>query len=427
MKSGFPWQEMFLRITDSIKEFAMFNFDSVPFFDNHTHLINYEVKDGKEICLTTVEKKPIQMAMPFYHGLKDVLPTDGKGAPAQRAYAQGPYTASPGLEQHIVNIGIVKVMVHYLSQYLHCEPTLEAVTAARNERTKKDLGAYTKGLFEDQKIVAEVADLPNPMNDPLLQQCFPVKVLRLYQMETLLYRLLKECPDLDKFMDAFSSSMRQAKSEGFISIKAHILETVTCDIHDVDRGSAASLYAKAKNGEESAFNEFYLYVFGQTLLLSQELDLPVHIHTGCTGGTGNGILLNLDPWRMVPFLNDEKYRLSKIVFLHANVPEFGKTAILAHAFPNMYVCMSCVLPWSNINFAQCLEDVLGCYAPWDKILLGSGQHDNPEMVWCASKIAKSALAYIMDKAVNMNMLSRSQAQEAAEMILYKNAYDLYHL
>jgi predicted TIM-barrel fold metal-dependent hydrolase len=366
----------------------------------------------------------MQMAMPFYHGLRDIPAVAGE---EKGGYAQKKDGYSPNLQQHVVNIGIVKVMVHYLSQYLHCEPTLEAVTAARNERTKKDLAGYTKELYEDQHIIAEVADLPNPMNDPLLQQCFPVKLLRLYQMEPLIYRLLKECPDLDKFMDAYSSSIRHAKSDGFVSIKCHVLEIVTCDIHDVDRGRAATLYAGAKNGEESAFNEFYLYVFAQTLLLSQELDLPVHIHTGCTGGPGNGILFNLDPWRMGPFLNDEKYRLSKIVFLHSSVPEFGKTALLTHAFPNVWVCMSCVLPWSNINFAQCLEDVLGCYAPWDKILLGSGQHDNPEMVWCASKTAKSALAYIMDKAVSMNMLSHSQAQEAAEMILYKNALNLYHL
>ena len=394
----------------------MFNFDSVPFFDNHTHCINCGEKDGREICLTTVEKEPMQFALPFYHGLSDIP-----------AVNKGKDLCSPQLQQHIANLGVVKVMVHYLSQYLHCESTLEAVTAARNERTKKDLAGYTKGLYEDQNIIAEVTDLPNPMNDPLLQQCFPVKLLRLYQMDPLLYRLLKECTDLDKFMDAYSSSIRRAKSDGFISIKCHVLETVTCDIHDVDWTSAASLYAGAKNGEESAFNEFYLYVFAQTLLLSQELDLPVHIHTGCTGIPANGIFLNLDAWRMGPLLNDAKYRLSKIVFLHSNVPEFGKTALMAHCFPNVWICMSCVTPWATINFNQCLEEVMGCYAPWDKIMFGSGQHDNPEMVWCASKVAKSALAYIMDKAIHLNMLSHTQAQEAAEMMLYKNAISLYHL
>lgn len=60
------------------KEFVVFNFDSVPFFDNHTHLINCEEKDRKQICWITVEKQPMEMAMAFYHGLGDVPSAKGK-------------------------------------------------------------------------------------------------------------------------------------------------------------------------------------------------------------------------------------------------------------------------------------------------------------------------------------------------------------
>ena len=397
----------------------MLNFDALPFFDNHTHLINCGEKDGKEICLSTVEKAPWQMAVPFLHGFRDLPPPDGRGE----------YGLSPELQRHVANFGIVKTMVNYLSRYLHCEATLEAVTAARNERTGKDLAGYTKALYEDQHIIAAVADLPNPMNDPLLRQCFPLKLLRLYQMDPLLNRLLKESPDLDTFMEGYLASIRQAASEGFAGIKCHVFEIVTGDIHKVDRESAKNLYARAKEGGESSFdsfNGFYLYVFAQTLLLAQELNLPVHIHTGCTGGTGNGLLANCDPTRICPFLNDPDYRFTKIVFLHSSVPEIRKAALLTHCYPNVWLDLSWTLPWTNINFSQCLEEVMGL-APWDKIMLGTGQHDIPEMAWCAAKIAKSALAFIMDKSLCMNLISPAQAEEAAEMILYKNAFNLYHL
>ena len=415
----------------------MFNFNSVPFFDNHTHLINWGEKDGKQICLATVEKTPAELMMPFYHGFRDIPPPDGKGKGS----------CTPELQEHIRNLGVNRLMVHYLSQYLNCEPTLEAVTAARNERTKKDLAGYTKGLFEDQNIIAEMADLPNPINDPLLQQCHPVKLLRLFQMEPLLNRILRECPDIDSFMEKYIASMRQAASEGFAGIKAHIFELVTCEIHEVDKVTAASHYAGAKNvimggdsswalashytgskNDISAYDEFYLYVFTQTMLLARELDLPIHMHTGNTGSMPpNGIWRNLDPGRMGVLLKDRKYRSTKLVFLHANMSVNTKgVAILAHSYPNVWVDVSCTLPWTNINFAQCLEEILG-HAPWDKIILGTGQHDNAEMVWCAAKLAKSALAYIMDKAVYMNLISYANAQEAAEMILYKNAFKLYNL
>ena len=395
----------------------MFNFDSIPFFDNHSHIINWAEKGGKQICLTTVEKKPSELMLPFYHGYRDI-PPDGNGK--EDCY--------PELQQHIMNLGVNRLMVHYLSQYLNCDPTLEAVTAARNERTKKDLGAYTKGLYEDQNIIGEVTDLPNPMNDPLLEQCFPIKVLRLYQLEPLVNRLLMECPDLDSFMDKYVPAIRQAKAEGYIGIKCHVFELVSCEIYEVDKETAASRYAGVKNSDESAFNEFYLYVFTQTLLLARELDLTVHMHTGCTGSMPpNGLWSNLDPGRLGVLLTDVKYRSTKLVFLHANMSVNSKgVAVLAHSYPNVWVDMSCSLPWTNINFTQYLEEVMG-HAPWDKIMFGTGQHDNAEMAWCSAKLAKTALAYVLDKAVYLNLISYAKAQEAAEMILYKNALKLYKL
>jgi len=398
----------------------MFNFSSLPFFDNHSHLINWDEKDGKQFCMTTSEKKGAQMMLPFYHGFRDILPPDGKG----------PGSCSPELQEHIENLGVNRLMVHYMSQYLKCDPTVEAVVAARNERTKKDLLGYAKELYADQNIIGEVTDLPNPMNDPLLEQCYPIKVLRLFQLEPLLNRLLKECQDIDTFTEKYCSAIRQAASEGYIGVKCHPLELVTTvDIYEVDKKKAASQFSGAKNGEESAYNELYLYVFAQTMLLAQECDITVHLHTGCTGGMAakKGIWRNLDPGRLCVLLHDPRYRKTKLVLLHAGMSYNTKgAAVMAHAYPNVWVDCSCAVPWTNFNFTQYLEEVMG-HAPWDKILLGTGQHDNPEMAWCAAKLAKSALAYILDKAVYMNLISYAKANEAAEMILYKNALKLYHL
>ena len=60
-------------------------------------------------------------------------------------------------------------------------------------------------------------------------------------------------------------------------------------------------------------------------------------------------------------------------------------------------------------------------------MLGSGQHHHAELVWMASKIAKKSLANVMERKVNAGLLSREQAIETAEQILYKNAARLYKL
>lgn len=410
----------------------MFNFESVPFFDNHSHLINWAEKDGKPVCLTTVERTPAEFMLPFYHGYRDIPPPDGKGKGS----------CSPELQVNLDNLGVNRLMVHYLSQYLKCDNTLEAVTAARNERTKKDLLGYSKELYEDQKIVGEVVDLPYPTNDPLIDQCFPIKVLRLFQFEILFNNLLKECSDLDSFMEKFNAGIRQAAAENYIGIKTHPCELVVHNIiYEVDKADAASKYTEAKNAVtftknqwhpqiaksgQAAFDVLYMYVWTQTLLLAKEVDLTVHVHTGCTGGmVPNGYWQNLDPGRFAVLFTDRKYRSTEIVFLHANMSINPRgVAVMCHSYPNVYVDFSCSLPWMNINFTQSLEEVMG-HAPWNKIMFGTGQHDNAEMAWVSAKLARTSLAYVLDKAVYLNLITYEKAQEAAEMLLYKNAFKLY--
>ena len=84
------------------------------------------------------------------------------------------------------------------------------------------------------------------------------------------------------------------------------------------------------------------------------------------------------------------------------------------------------LPWLSLNIENILEEVISV-APHSKIMLGSGQHDHAEIVWAASKIIKKALANVLEKKVKAGYLSKEQAIETAEQILYKNALRLYKL
>jgi hypothetical protein len=73
-----------------------------------------------------------------------------------------------------------------------------------------------------------------------------------------------------------------------------------------------------------------------------------------------------------------------------------------------------------------LEEVLSM-APHSKIMLGTGQHDHAEMSWLAASVARSALANVMEKQVERGLLSREQAIETAEQLLYRNALRLYRI
>ena len=47
------------------------------------------------------------------------------------------------------------------------------------------------------------------------------------------------------------------------------------------------------------------------------------------------------------------------------------------------------------------------------------------MCWAAAKVAKKALAHVMQKWVDRGMIAENQAVEIAENVLYKNALRLY--
>jgi predicted TIM-barrel fold metal-dependent hydrolase len=381
----------------------VFDFSKVPYFDNHTHTIN----------VTNHTKTSLEFTIPFLHGYRDILPENNSGE----------YGVSAELAEHITNLGAVKTMVNYLSQYFKCEPTLEAVLAERNRRSAGAMWEYASGLYADANIIGEMVDAGAPFNDPSMK-CFPARIFRLFQMDPLFRRLLGKCSSYGELKSQFVETVTAAIREGFVGIKCHVLEVTTGEIRLVESDEAEKAFQDAKSGKASANETVYLAIFAQVLDLCQKLDIPIHIHTGCTGGPGNGLIHHCDPLIMAPFLNNPRFFNTTIVFLHCNYPNIRNAVLMAHAYPHVWIDLSWTLPWNSMNIAQCLVEMLGV-APHSKIMFGTGQHELPEMVWMASKIARSSLACVMEDLVSKNLISIPQAQETAEQLLYKNAKRLY--
>jgi len=391
----------------------MFDFNDIPFFDNHAHLINYDHK--RRAVLTKNELDASSLCVEFLHGRRDVLPVNNNGK----------FGISPELLFNLQHLGVVRTLVHSLSQYFGCVPTMEAVLAKRNERTSTDLVGYTKELYRDQNIIAVMVDDGSPMGDPSLD-CFPCRTLRLFQMDPQFQTLLKECRNYDELAERHKSNVQQAATEGFSGIKSHVLELVSTSVRIVEHDEAEDAFEDARAGMPEALDTVYLAAFTETMRLCRERNLPVHIHTGCTGNPNDLLGNGCDPFRMIAFLNEPEFYNVRVVFLHGSYPNLRNAALMTHCFPHVWVDLSWSLPWISLNFAQCLLEVLGV-ASHAKILLGSGQHGIPEISWLAAKTAKSALSAVMEELVQQNLLAESQARETAEFLLYKNAARLYAL
>ncbi|MDF1592286.1 MAG: amidohydrolase family protein [Desulfobacterales bacterium] len=386
----------------------MLNFNDLPFIDHHCHPY-----DPKKATL-----EPEFLAREFFHGMGDI--PDPKAAKARM------WGATDALRFHFPFMGVVQTLICQLSKVLDCPAELEAVGQARNRISSKSFADYIKLLYKDAGIVRTVLDTGLPINDPLLE-LMPGKKLRLFQFEPPLDKFLKTVESYGELLGNFQESLENSiKKDGFIGVKVHLAEKVSFDVLPVWEKEAAAVFPKAKAGDAAAYKKIYTAVFTAILLQCQELDVPVHLHSGFTGGTWNGPIHNADPFLLAPFLKHTEFLKTKIVLLHAGFPWTKQAGQMAHGFPHVWVDMGQMTPWASLRIAECYRDVMA-WAPLSKIVVGSGGHGTPEIAWLSAKTAKIALAEVLGDAVRLGLIEKKDAEMAGRMILHDNAARLYGL
>jgi predicted TIM-barrel fold metal-dependent hydrolase len=387
----------------------MLDLNSFPVIDHHCHPFEAEM----------AILDPESLARVFFHGSGDI-PQPG----VEKTRLWG---ATDELRYHFLHMGVVHTMVCQVSKLLGCPAELEAVASERNRRTSESFAAYAKLLYEDAGIVGTVLDTGLPKDDPLLD-LIPERVIRLFQMDPILDKLLEQSESyqelLHRYREILDFSIRE---EGFVGVKSHLAERVGFGIEPVSDAEAEAIFPTGKAGNSEGHKKLYAAIFTATLLQCQELGVPVHLHSGVTGGmTWEAPVANADPFLLAPLIRQPEFLRTKIVLLHAGYPWIQQAAELAHAFPHVWVDMGWMTPWVSLRLAECIREVIGI-APLSKVTIGSGAHGTPEIAWLAAKTAKIALAEVLGDAVRLGLMAPKQAEMAARMILHDNAARMYGL
>jgi len=97
--------------------------------------------------------------------LDDLLARDSAGFEARMTFMGESFDSSshldPGLRSFMQDLAastmLVQVTLRWLAERLGCEPTREAVTAARDAAIRADPLGYTKGLLDAAGVVEEGA------------------------------------------------------------------------------------------------------------------------------------------------------------------------------------------------------------------------------------------------------------------------------
>jgi uncharacterized protein len=400
----------------------MIDLSSVKVFDNHCHAI--------ESDKATMDHE--SLAHEFVTGMADIPNSTGLGWEERRYWG-----STPEFKHHCENMGVVQTLICHLSKLFGCSDDLETVVSERNRRTAGGFTNYAKLLYEDAGIVSTVLDSGLPIHDAV-EEMIPGKVLRLFQMDTLIDTLLDQCESYKELLRNYQEILdRAVRQEGYIGVKCHLAEQFGLSVEPVSENEVEATFADAKASnrvmmyhdgraaqEPEGYKRVYIGILMATLRQCQELGVPIHLHTGFTGGLWQGPISNSDPFLLVPFIRRHEFLQTKIILLHAGYPWMQNAAMLAFTFPHVWVDMSWATPWSSLRMAELYRDVLSV-TPLSKVMFGSGGYSTPEHAWLAAKTSKYALSKVLDDAVQMNLLTIRQAEKVGRMVLYDNAARLY--
>ncbi len=162
----------------------------------------------------------------------------------------------------------------------------------------------------------------------------------------------------------------------------------------------------------------------RALELCMEHDVPMQIHTGMGDFEVNLILCR--PAYLMDLLRFPVYRACRVLLVHTGYPYHREAAYMANVLPRVYCDLSEGIPFAAHAAESIIAEVLEM-APLSKVVYGSDGYTLPEINYSSAKLAKQALARVLDGLVADGMLGERDAQDAAGMILARNARELYRL
>lgn len=318
----------------------------------------------------------------------------------------------------------------WMAEYLGCEPTKEAVLRARDAAFRADPSGYARGLLEDERIVAVVAEegYPQPAvpREEFQAALGGVTVHRVGRIEPWILEA-REAGGFDEVVSRFDEIMFEAaRDPHLIGFKSIIAYRTGLDVGDPSPSETASAFAewKADSWKETRDHAKPVrdFLLRRALRITRETDRVFHLHVG--GGDPDINLQHAKPQDAFPLLVEHQDQ--PIILIHAGYPWILEAAYVANVLPNVYLEISELVPWGWSQVEWALEMIVGT-VPGAKVLHGSDEASEPEMFWASARIVRQSLERVLGGFVERDWCSVEQAQGIGRGILAGNVRKLHGL
>ena len=310
------------------------------------------------------------------------------------------------------------VLVRWLASHLGCEPTREAVTAARDAALRSDAVAYTKGLLDAAGVVAVLADegYPQPpIASTEFSRTIGVTVHRVARLEPWILR--HRASSFDDLVDGVEGEAADAAADpNCVAYKSIVAYRTGLDVGDPTSSEAEAALHRWRNDEWRESREHAKpvrdFLIRRALAIARANDRPFHFH--CGGGDPDIDLAHASPRNLFPLLVDVQHQ--PVVLVHSGYPWVREAAYIASVLPNTSLELSELIPWGWGQVEWALEMLVGT-VPAAKLLYGSDEAGEPEAFWISALLARGALERVLSGFVERDYLSRSDAERLGRLVL----------
>ncbi len=334
------------------------------------------------------------------------------------------------LDKHLPAVVAYRDAIRRLAAELGCDPTEEAVLAARN---KSDPAEYANRLLQRTSTGMMLLDTGYTGGGPfsLEEHARDVHVPQkeVVRLETLAAPLVEAAPTAADWFAAVRSALRDAVRGGAVGVKSIAAYRAGLRLLPVDpaqlKAAYTDLHRQARAGDS-------LRISGETLCHSllyeaaeeiAQLNVPLQFHSGY--GDNDEDLALSNPLGLRPLLVDPRYQGLRVVLLHC-YPFHREAAYLCSVYRDVFMDLSLTLPLAGLDGKRAMREALGL-CPWTKLLYASDASRLPEIYFVGAAVHREAMAGAFGEFVEHDILTHDQAVAAGIEVLSGNARQVYSL
>jgi uncharacterized protein len=339
-------------------------------------------------------------------------------------------TTDPRMAAHIQHTIFYKRMLRDLAALLGCDPSEDALLDVRAATPPEE---YVRRLFDAGNFRALLVDTGFRGDDSYeldqLSQIVGRPVETIIRLETLMEQLIAASANFGQVEDALRAELRMARARGVVGLKS--IAAYRGGLHVEPRTFEQAVVAfpalketVRRYGRVRLADRVVLdYLLRAALEEAAATELPVQFHVAF--GDDDADLRSANPLQLRALLADEAFRRVPFVLLHC-YPYVREAGYLAALYAHVFIDVSLAVPLTAHGCTAAFTEALEL-APISKLLFATDAHSVPELFYAGALHGRRGLAQTLDRLIAEDILSVTQAEDAAEAILWRNAAGLYQV